>query len=184
MSSSTSSASSNPTTSTGAAGAPTSPPTEEETWTLQLNSNKTGKTNTILWKGKKGTGPSIKELSTKLKLFIDWDSPCAEELLTDITSQILRNCPSKLIPTLLSALSCHFYRNPSTKEIDIHLLQSLPSNTQHNNVCGVVFKKGDLAWVCRTCGKDQVVIPYTFYYILSIYAYSFDLSYSLFHYCL
>lgn len=125
-------------------------PATEETWNLQI------KPGTILWKGKKGSGPTVKELSSKLKI-IDWDNPLADEYIIDITSQILRNCSSKLIPTLLSAVSCHFHRHPDTKDIDIHLLQSLPSN-HHNNVCGVVFKKGDLAWVCRTCGKDQTCV--------------------------
>ena len=122
----------------------------EETWNLHLQNGEQ------IWCGKKGVGPSVKELSQILKA-LDPNDPVADDNIANLASQIIKNTSSKIIPTLLSALSCNFWRHPDTGEIDIHRLSTLPSNN-HNNVCGAVFKKGDLAWVCRTCGKDQTCV--------------------------
>lgn len=121
---------------------------DEDTWSIRL------KYGQDIWKGKKTVAPTVKELSTKLRAL---NSAQADENLAFITSQIVRNCPTKAIPTLLSSLSCHFWRHPQSGEIDVNMLSSLPSSGR-KAVCGVVFKKGDLAWNCRTCGKDQTCV--------------------------
>jgi hypothetical protein len=117
----------------------------DEDWTLKLLNGEQ------LWKGKLSSSPSIKEFSLKLKSI-----PNDVENIAYLSAQITRSCPSKYIPVLLSALSCHFWRNDHG-EIDVNKLLSLPSSGK-KPVCGMVFKKGDLAWNCRTCGKDPTCV--------------------------
>jgi hypothetical protein len=121
---------------------------EKDSWSLKI------KSGDVIWKGKLNSAPSIKDLSLKLRML---DDSVADEAISNLASQVVRSCQVKFVPVLLSALACHFWRNPNNGDIDVNLLLSLPSSAE-KPVCGMVFKKGDLAWNCRTCGKDQTCV--------------------------
>ena len=61
-----------------------------------------------------------------------------------------QHAPIASLPNLLAGLACC----PSFKP---ERLYSLP-NSQPRTVCGVVFKKGEIVWTCRTCAKDPTCV--------------------------
>lgn len=124
---------------------------EPGSWSLTLPSG------VILWTGKLHASPSLKELSLLLLLCDSTSEKEADSNISFLSAQIIRSCQPKYIPILLSGLACHFWRHPSTNELDINRLLSL-QNDAKKSVCGVVFKEGDLVWTCISCGKDQTCV--------------------------
>ena len=127
-------------------------------WSLYLESPKNGITSSgevvrsIVWSSSPNSmHPTAKELSQFLSI-----DRVKEDNLINLTAQIIRNAPLSAIPNLLSSIACHFWRNKSSV-IDVRMLESL-ANANRRSVCGLVFKKGDVVWTCRTCAKDPTCV--------------------------
>jgi hypothetical protein len=98
---------------------------------------------------------------------IPFDLP--ERLISDLTVQVIRQAPSKLIPNVLRFLACTYNReviqrrNKVTNNfeeitvIDDQLFRRVVSS-EGKSVCGCVFKKGDIVWTCRNCAKDPTCV--------------------------
>jgi hypothetical protein len=70
--------------------------------------------------------------------------------------QIVQQAPSSQVSSLLTILACAGCRRASPAAggiIDLSAFHQL-SQTSKKSTCGRVFKKGDLVWQCRQCGKD------------------------------
>ena len=89
----------------------------------------------VLWSGNLDCIPSIQEIHTLFSH--EW----SENIIVDIAAQILRHAPTKFISSLLSCLTCNYWRNKSAK-IDMRMLNSLKSDSKP--ICGCVFKKGEI----------------------------------------
>ena len=95
--------------------------------------------------------PSGKELS-QILLQDDIDPTN----IANLASQIVRSAPTSSIAALLNCVACHYWRNGSAV-IDSRMLENLP-NANRKTVCGKVFKKDEIVWTCRTCGKDPTCV--------------------------
>lgn len=124
-------------------------------WSLYLQNGITSSgevVRSIVWRSTPNSmHPTAKELSQFLHI-----DRIKEDDLMNLTAQIIRSAPLSAIPNLLSSIACHFWRNESSV-IDIRMLESL-SNANRRSVCGLVFKKGDVVWTCRTCAKDPTCV--------------------------
>lgn len=127
-------------------------------WSLYIDSPLTkvtssgGAVRSLIWSSTSNLmSPSAKELSNLLLT-----DEIEEDNLMDITAQVIRSAPLSAIPTLLSSIACHYWRNESSI-IDIRMLENLP-NANRRTVCGLVFKKGDVVWTCRSCAKDPTCV--------------------------
>eukprot|EP01038_Epipyxis_sp_PR26KG_P010895 gene10895-14625_t len=138
---------------------PTATSSVSSDWSLIIESN-------TIWRGAKDTYPSANILSDVIPIGIP------EEVLSDLTIQVLKNAPVASIPTLLNCLTCNYWRmvadndreslennriKSNQKYIDIKALQKL-SATSNKSVCGYVFNQGDIVWTCRQCAKDQTSV--------------------------
>jgi hypothetical protein len=117
----------------------------EANWSIKIVS-----LNKIIWTGSVRTYPEISRLSRLLPANLSVDD------LTDITVQVIKSAPLESIPTLLTALCSNYLRSPSGA-IDMNALSAIAA-IQHRVVCGRVFKKGDIVWNCRSCGKDPTCV--------------------------
>ena len=95
--------------------------------------------------------PSAKELSQILL-----PDEIDQANIANLAAQIVRSAPSNSIAALLNCLACHYWRNVSGL-IDSRMLENLP-NANRKTVCGKVFKKDEIVWTCRTCGKDPTCV--------------------------
>lgn len=108
----------------------------------------------VLWSGKKEEAPDLATLSLALP-------PTLQPLqITDLAIQIVQQAPSSHVSSLLTILSCCGCRRASPAAaasvgsiIDLSAFHQLSHNSK-KSTCGRVFKKGDLVWQCRQCGKD------------------------------
>jgi hypothetical protein len=118
----------------------------ESTWSLKIRSS-----DTIIWTGSLRTSPEISRLSKLLPVTLSADD------LSDLTVQVVKYAPLESLPTLLTALCSIYLRSPQTGAIDMNALSAIAA-TEHRMVCGKVFKKGDIVWNCRSCGKDPTCV--------------------------
>lgn len=145
--------------------APVGTPVEEKPWVLTLPNETNGEVinrREIYSSQKHGDMDPIVFSSA-----IPQDLP--EHLLSDLTIQVLRQAPTRMIPNILGYLACSYSReiiqrrNKDTNKfeevaaIDVSLLRRVVSS-EGKSVCGCVFKKGDLVWNCRNCAKDPTCV--------------------------
>ncbi len=62
----------------------------------------------------------------------------------------------KYTASILNVLSCAYCRS-ADGGIDATALQNMRGQGS-KSVCGMVFKKGDIVWTCRQCGKDPTCV--------------------------
>jgi ATP-dependent Clp protease adapter protein ClpS len=121
-------------------------------WSLSLRRGDDGTDRKILWNSSLSSlYPSSKEISRLLE-----SENITPDDLTYLSIQIIRHTPSNVISVLLATLACHYYRNTSNV-IDVRMLQNIP-HANRQTICGLVFKKGDIVWTCRTCAKDPTCV--------------------------
>lgn len=107
----------------------------------------------VLWAGKRDEAPDLATLSRVLP------STLQPLQITDLAVQIVQQAPSPQVSSLLTILACAGCRRASPAAasvggvIDLSAFHQL-SQTSKKSTCGRVFKKGDLVWQCRQCGKD------------------------------
>lgn len=130
-------------------------------WTLSIwTPNEDGELEReVLWAGEKDKAPDLLTMSKILS------SSLQPMQITDLAVQIVQQAPASQVISLLTLLgSCASRRivnapianPPDVKEIsiiDISAYQQL-AQTSKKSTCGRVFKKGDIVWQCRQCGKD------------------------------
>ena len=104
----------------------------------------------VLWRGNKGTAPSGPELTRKLGAVRD----LSPQQLSTLAAQVVARAPAAAVPDLLARLACSF--SPALSK-QPEALSSLP-DTRRRTVCGVVFKKGEIVWTCRSCAKDTTCV--------------------------
>lgn len=123
-----------------------------------------------IWEGPLDQYPTSAELSKILPVDI------LPEQLMAIAIDVIKFAPAQVICGLLQTLSCVYRRSTKENIIDVDILVIfyflVPSFVsqgiqipfyQHNSdqkksVCGAVFKKGDIVWTCRQCGKDTTCV--------------------------
>ena len=113
--------------STSSAGTSTS-----EVWSISVSNAPDQRQ--IIWTGSIDSGPSIQELHSLFSVNM------TDDMISDISGQVVRNAPLKVLPPLLSCLSCNYWRNKSSK-IDIRMLNNIKD--EKKSVCGAVFKNGE-----------------------------------------
>jgi hypothetical protein len=115
-----------------------------------------------LYRREDWTGPktAIPDLATLSRITYE----ISEQDLTDIAIQIIQQAPPGNISHLLSTLCCAYCRkgNKSASAttiplIDLRTLTQLGA-TAKKSQCGRVFRKGDIVWQCRNCGKDTACV--------------------------
>jgi ATP-dependent Clp protease adapter protein ClpS len=108
----------------------------------------------VVWTGRQNTAPSSSVLSEVL------DQELPDESLQDVAVQVCKLASTQALPTLLTSLSCTYWRRfrpNSSAVIDVTRLQEL-SESGTRSVCGRVFEQGDIVWTCRQCGKDPTCV--------------------------
>jgi len=88
--------------------------------------------------------------------------------IQEIVVQIVVNSSSKSLGMLLTCLVCTYWRYSYAKGADssmdviLRAFQEIVSSKSlipgNSHVCGVIFKKGELVWTCRECGKNETCV--------------------------
>ena len=126
----------------------------DQMWSLHLEAplGAVEAEKSIIWSSSPASlYPTSKELSQLLAV-----KGIEPNDLTNLAVQIVRNAPVSALPNLLNSIACHYWRNESSL-IDVRMMDNL-HNANHRTVCGLVFRKGDIVWMCRTCAKDPTCV--------------------------
>lgn len=133
------------------------------TWAVTIPEFSSGvvKKRNEVWQGSTVAFPNSQLLSK----ILDEDTP--NDIISDVAVQFIKKAPLQALPNLLTCLACNYWRAPDVnigspkstgrKAIDVKMLQGIAESAQRS-VCGVVFKKGDIVWTCRTCAKDPTSV--------------------------
>lgn len=88
--------------------------------------------------------------------------------IQEIVLQIILNCPSKSLNMLLTCLVCTYWRysyvtgTDSSMDVILRAFHGIVTSKSLipgcSHVCGVVFKKGEIVWTCRECGKNSTCV--------------------------
>ena len=121
-------------------------------WSLSIEQAAGGAPPQELWRGAKGTAPSGTDVTwRRLGAVRESISP---RQLSALAAQVVARAPAAAVPDLLARLACSC--SPAlSKQPDA--LGSLP-DARKRTVCGVVFKKGEIVWTCRSCAKDNTCV--------------------------
>ena len=103
----------------------------------------------VVWRGAKDKHPSAKVLNEILSHDV------TAEQLVDYTIQVVRGCPPRALPNMLSYLACTCWASQGS--VNIKRLFTL-ANANKRSLCGKPVKKGDIMWICRQCGKDPTCV--------------------------
>ena len=108
----------------------------------------------MIWMGGIDSYPSGEELAS---FPVNMDG----ENIMLLVHQILSNAPIVAIPKLLQYLCCNSRRKSrgltKSNQIDTRVLATI-AESKNTRVCGIQFKKGDILWNCRQCGKDDTCV--------------------------
>jgi hypothetical protein len=119
-------------------------------WCLYFANNADGNESVKeIWRGTNDAFPNARKMSEIVT------STATREQIAQLSIQIIKGAPVSVVPNLLNILICNFWRSENV--IDVRKLQELVSSSKRA-VCGRVFKKGEIIWNCRQCGKDVTCV--------------------------